>query len=330
MPATLWLMYGDITVVEIANQNSSTLTHPPSVAVILAAYNGMQWLPEQLESILAQSGVQVTVFVSVDYSVDGTEAWIDSIAQTDKRVVVLPHGKRFGGAAPNFFRLLNDLDFSGFHYVSFADQDDIWLPEKLIRAHQVLSQSSADAYSSNVIAFWDSGRKKFIKKSQPQRRWDFLFEAAGPGCTYVMREHLVREIQAVLRKDWQAMRQVGLHDWFAYAYARAHGFSWVIDDYAGMLYRQHEGNQVGINHGWRALLFRTRKILNGWGIAQALLIAKLVGLGEDPFVKPWSNGSRAGFFRLAAHAAQCRRRTRDQILFFLSCLALSVTGSRKQ
>ncbi|HBN14018.1 MAG TPA: glycosyl transferase, partial [Pseudohongiella sp.] len=42
------------------------------VAVLLAAYNGMQWLPEQLDSILSQVGVDVTVYVSTDRSSDGT------------------------------------------------------------------------------------------------------------------------------------------------------------------------------------------------------------------------------------------------------------------
>ena len=99
-------------------------THQTKIAVCLAAFNGVRWLAEQLDSILAQEGVAVTVFVSVDQSSDGTEQWIDARAQVDSRIVVLPHGERFGGAARNFFRLLRDVDFSGFDYVSFADQDD--------------------------------------------------------------------------------------------------------------------------------------------------------------------------------------------------------------
>jgi hypothetical protein len=47
----------------------------PRAAVCLAAHNGTHWLPEQMESILAQSEVAVKIFVSVDISTDGTEAW---------------------------------------------------------------------------------------------------------------------------------------------------------------------------------------------------------------------------------------------------------------
>jgi len=302
----------------------------PKVAVCLAAYNGIRWCAEQLDSIFAQEGVAVNVFVSVDQSTDGTEAWINSRADGDDRIVVLPHGRYFGGAALNFFRILHEVDFSEFDYISLADQDDIWLPNKLSRAHGVLLSTGADAYSSNFVAFWPNGRKVLIKKSQRQVRWDFLFESAGPGCTYVMSKKMVCAIQDLLKSHWDDVKHVGQgqHDWFAYAFARANGYHWVIDDYAGMLYRQHEENQVGVNLGWRAFIYRVRKVLSGWGLTQAALIARLVGLGDDPFVTRWSDGSKIGLLWLALHAGQCRRRMLDKIVFALSCVALWVVGSR--
>lgn len=302
----------------------------PSVAVCLAAFNGMSWLPEQLSSILAQKGVDVTVYISVDRSSDNTEEWVDKAALGDSRIVVLPHCEKFGGAGPNFYRLLRDVDLTGFDYLSFADQDDIWPQEKLSRAHEMLLSTGSDAYSSNVLAFWPNGRKALIEKAQKQVQWDFLFEAAGPGCTYVMRKELAHAIQAVVKARWVDVQKVGLHDWFVYAYARANGYRWVIDDYAGMLYRQHEKNQVGVNSGVSAFVQRARKVLNGWGLTQSALIAQLVGLGDDRFVKRWSGGSRAGLLWLGFHAWQCRRRVRDKIIFSLSCIAMCLVGSRHE
>ncbi len=87
----------------------------PYVAVLLAAYNGMCWIEAQLSSILAQQGVNVCVFISVDPSSDETLAWCHKYARKDNRVVVLADdGERFGGAAKNFFRLIRDVDFRGF------------------------------------------------------------------------------------------------------------------------------------------------------------------------------------------------------------------------
>ena len=104
----------------------------------------------------------------------------------------------------------------------------------------------------------------------------------------------------------------------------------MIDDYAGMLYRQHEANQVGVNAGWRAFVHRADKVVSGWGLAQSALIARLVGLNDDPFVVWWAAGSRLGLLYLAVHAGQCRRRVRDQFIFALSCLVLSVKMRRRR
>ena len=306
------------------------LLSTPKIAICLAAFNGKDWLTEQLDSILAQTGVAVSIFVSVDQSTDGTEECVDARARKDTRIVLLPRGERFGGAARNFFRILRDVDFEAFTYVAFADQDDIWLPNKLLRAHEVLCSTGADAYSSNVLAFWPDGRQSMIEKSQPQVLWDYLFEAAGPGCTYVMRKELTCAIQDKLKSRWDEVQAVGLHDWFSYAFARANGYRWVIDDHPGMLYRQHETNQVGVNLGWRAAVHRARKVLGGWWLTQSALIASLVGVGGDPFVTLWSSGSRLGLLRLALHAGQCRRRIRDKWLFALSCVALFVVGKHRQ
>lgn len=301
-------------------------TSLPNVAVFLAAYNGMDFITAQIESILAQENMNLHIFISVDRSTDGTEAFLTDWALSEARLTLLPFGERFGGAARNFFRLLNDVDLAGFDGLAFADQDDIWLPHKLARAHEVLSTTGADAYSSNVTAFWPNGRQTLIEKSQPQVPWDFLFEAAGPGCTYVMRQALACAMQRVVRQQWTELQGVGLHDWFAYAFSRAHGYQWVIDDVPTVRYRQHDHNQVGVNAGWRAFVHRAGKVLSGWGLAQSVLIARLVGLNQAPFVVRWADGSRFGLLYLALHAGQCRRRLRDQILFGVSCCVLSVMG----
>jgi len=273
---------------------------------------------------MRQKGVQFTVFISVDASDDGTEDWVDTFAEIDSRIVVLPHGQSFGGAAENFFRLLREIDFSSYDYVSLADQDDIWLPHKLLRAHNELSRTSAHGYSSNVTAFWPDGSQTLIKKSQPQVRWDFLFESAGPGCTYVMKTELAYAIKKTLNNHSDAMLNVGKgqHDWFIYAFARANQYVWIIDNFSGMLYRQHHNNLVGVNIGWKAFLYRVQLVLNGWGLKQSKIIANLVGLSDNFFVTRWKDGEKLGLFWLCLHACQCRRRMRDKLLFALSCLAL--------
>jgi rhamnosyltransferase len=300
-----------------------------SIAVILAAYNGSTWIQEQITSIFAQECVDITLFVSVDKSSDGTEALVDDLASKDNRIVVLPHGQHFGGAAPNFYRLIKDVNFEAFDYIALADQDDIWLNNKLSRACDVLATAGADAYSSNATAFWSNGRQMLIKKSQSQVKWDFLFEAAGPGCTYVFSRKLAIGIQRNFMLKWGEVQSIGLHDWLFYAYARANGYQWIIDDFSGILYRQHAHNQVGVNAGLQAFLHRFKKIISGWGFSQASKISQVVGLANDTFVKRWSHGNRSGLLYLGLHFYQCRRRFRDKVFFFFSCVLLGVLGKRK-
>lgn len=298
----------------------------PTVAILLAAYNGLAYIGQQLETILAQRDVKISIFISVDRSDDATQEWCEQFAIRHPNVAVLPYGERYGGAALNFFRLLRDVDFSQHDFVAFADQDDIWLEDKLMRAIEMMRSTESAGYSSNVTAFWDNGQSRLIEKSQPQRAWDYLFEAAGPGCTYVMQSELAGEIKLAVVNQWLRIAGLGLHDWFSYAYARANGYRWIIDERPGMLYRQHLGNQVGANHGTSAFIYRMRRVAEGWGISQSALTADLVGLGGSPFVRSWSRFQRFGLLQLAFRASMCRRRARDRVFFFFACCLLAVTG----
>lgn len=296
----------------------------PHCAVLLAAFNGMAYIQEQITSILQQQDVAITLFISVDASSDGTEAWLDAQAKKEKRIVLLPQGMYFGGAAKNFFRLIRDVDLSHFDYVSFADQDDVWHLDKLKRAVTVLQTQNYDAYSSNVMAFWVDGRQKLIDKAKPQKRWDFLFEAAGPGCTYVLNQKLMAAIKQRLLEQWDAAQQLSLHDWFFYAFARAQGYLWHIDPKPSIQYRQHEKNQVGINSGVKAYWNRFKKITNGWWLSQAALIADLAGLGKEPFVLRLIRLKQGDLLYLASKARHCRRQRLEQWLFCFFCLLLMV------
>ncbi|OUM07349.1 glycosyl transferase [Pseudomonas syringae] len=292
----------------------------PKVAVLLAAYNGMAWIEAQLDSILKQANVCVSVFISVDTSTDGTEAWCADYAQHRANIILLPPAGRFGGASRNFFRLIRDVDFSSFDYVAFSDQDDIWHPDKLERAVSILQYGTHQAYSSNVIAFWPDGRRVLLDKAQPQTRWDHFFEAAGPGCTYVLNRPLADAFKASLTSHWNEAQAVSLHDWYCYAFARSHGYRWFIDPAYSLDYRQHADNQVGANTGLASLITRLKKIADGWWAGQVLLISQLIGGNETPFSRK-ANGTRWLFFRLAFKAGQCRRRPRDKIFFIVACLA---------
>ncbi|WP_151702582.1 glycosyltransferase [Nitrincola alkalilacustris] len=294
---------------------------PPRVLVCLAAYQGMPWLQEQVESILTQQGVDVTLLISIDPSADGTEAWFESLAAERDNIHVLPTQQRFGCAAANFFRLLREADVLDYDLVSLADQDDIWFPDKLVRAATFLEQHPGiDAYSSNVLAFWPDGRERLVRKAQPQVAWDHLFEAPGPGCTFVMRSDPVCRLQHFCKQNEQALGEVMSHDWFIYAWFRTQELRWFIDPEPGLRYRQHDSNELGMNRGLAAYRSRLSKVLKGEWFTQATLIARLTGVEKEAFVRPWIALTPAGFFYLSLRSHLCRRRWRDRLAFSLLCL----------
>ena len=308
-----------------ATQTAGTAHGPAKVAVLLAAYNGREWIEEQLASILGQAQVDVDVYISVDPSTDGTEACCAEYALAHPHVTLLPACGPFKGASRNFFRLIRDVDLSGHDYVAFSDQDDVWHADKLQRAASTLLAKAADGYSSNVMAFWRDGRRLLVNKAQPQVRWDHLFEAAGPGCTYVLSRKLAEDFKAMLLDNWQHAQRIDLHDWFCYAFARSRGYRWYIDPTPGLEYRQHERNQVGVNNGLSSALVRWRKINDGWWFAQVELTARLLQI-HSPFVTLEGDSARiSSLARLACNVTSCRRRTRDRVMLFVVCVLKGVT-----
>ncbi len=240
------------------------MNNSPSIAVLLAAYNGMEWIEEQLASISSQKNTSIEIFISVDLSKDKTYEWCQNLARNNSYIKVLPYGERFGGAAKNFYRLIRDVDFSYFDYIALSDQDDIWDSDKLRHAISVIEKDNLDGYSGNVIAFWSDGQERLDKKNFPQKRFDYFFEAAGPGCTYVFKQQAIQKFKKFLIKNWTKVNLVELHDWMIYAYFRSQGMKWKIDSKSLMRYRQHDNNQVGLNYGLKAYLIRSKKIKAKW------------------------------------------------------------------
>ena len=288
------------------------MTNSPSVAVLLAAYNGMEWIEEQVSSILSQKSISIEIFISVDLSNDKTHEWCQGLAGKNAHVKVLPYGEKFGGAAKNFFRLIRDVDFSCFDYVALSDQDDIWDGSKLHHAIRTIEQDSLDGYSSDVIAFWSNGREKLVKKSFPQKKFDYFFEAAGPGCTYVLKQQPTQKFKKFLIKNWENINCIESHDWLIYAFFRSRSMSWCIDSEPLMLYRQHESNQVGSNFGFLAYLKRIKMVKSGWYRSEVRKISEIISINDDAF--------NLDIWFLIKNFYQLRRQNRDTFILLLMIL----------
>ncbi len=285
------------------------------IAVLLASYNGTKYIKEQIDSILNQKDVEITIFVSDDLSTDGTLEYLQNTYKDNKKLVYLESNQKFGGAAKNFYRLIRDVDFSGFDYISLADQDDIWYKDKLLRAIGTIEKKQIDAYSSNVLAFWEDGKKVLINKSQPQKKYDFLFGSAGPGCTCVMRKEFLIDFKNQMLKKYFLLKNIELHDWLLYAYARTNNYKWFVDNIPTLLYRQHNNNEFGANSGFKTFKKRWIKARNGWYREQILNTADFCDY-NNKIINSIKNNSFFDKLYLALNVFQLRKKISESIVLF--------------
>lgn len=239
-------------------------SHLPHVSVLMATFNGAPWLREQIDSILNQDGVSVRLIIADDGSTDSTLDLISDIRSKDDRIELVEFDNRAGSASANFFRLMLHVDLSAVEYVAFSDQDDIWLPGKLKKAILCLGNKDFVGYSCATMAFWPDGREKLMSQNSRLRNFDFLFEGAGQGCSFVLKKSVFLEFVRFLRKNVIDLPSVHYHDWLVYAFVRLSGLGWYFDNAPMLRYRQHALNDTGARGSVVGILGRFEKIKNGW------------------------------------------------------------------
>lgn len=287
------------------------------IAVLLAVYNGRNWVDEQIESILKQSDVSLDLYINVDLSTDNSFNYLVDKYSSLPNVYFLPYGERYGSAGRNFYHLLLNVPCENYSYISFSDQDDIWNVNKLATAVTTLENNDYKAYSSNVIAFDKNNAKTLVDKAQPQVKYDHFFEAAGPGCTYVFTADLATQFIEFLRDNSEAQK-VELHDWLLYAYSRQNKHAWFIDPNPSMLYRQHESNQVGANNSFAAWKKRISLVKKKWYRNEVNKLMILLGNNDTKKIFNKMNNGYPGRLCLAFQVCKFRRRLRDKLtLMFL-------------
>jgi rhamnosyltransferase len=300
----------------------------PKVLVLLASYNGIDWLSDQISSILGQQGVEVDLIISDDQSNDGSADLIRHYANKNNRITLLSSHKRYGSAGSNFYRLLQEANIEGYEYIALSDQDDIWLSNKLKNQTDLIRQHQVDAVSSNVVAFWPDGQRAHINKAHPLRKLDFLFESAGPGCTFLMTNKLVRQVRTVLNEPALSATTVVLHDWLIYTVCRSSGCKWWIDPRPTLKYRQHSNNVIGVNWGLHAWQNRFQLISNKWYREEVSKLALIASrLSDDPYIqsacKVLLSKSLINQLRMLRYIPQSRRNHIER-LFLAVMLALHI------
>lgn len=239
------------------------MSRRPRVLIIMAAYNGEQFIEEQVASILGQIGVDINIVIWDDYSTDETWDIVTRLSEDLDNVKSYRHEVPKRSAGGNFLCALKLTCVHEYDFVAFSDQDDIWLPNKLKRGIQMMGESCSAGYSSSSIAFWPGGNQKVQRIGVQMKKFDHLFGGAGQGCTFILETSLAREVQSYLGHA-ECVSGFYYHDWLCYLVARSKGRKWYFDERPLIRYRQHDSNDTGVATSLHGIRKRVVWIKSGW------------------------------------------------------------------
>ncbi|WP_286774804.1 MULTISPECIES: glycosyltransferase [Sphingobacterium] len=290
------------------------------VKVLLASYNGEKYILQQLESVLIQKDVIVDIVISDDFSSDKTVPILKEYFPFLKINENIPGT---GSAASNFVKMICEIDFNEqFEYVAFSDQDDVWLPEKLCKAIELLKKESADLYCSNLTK-WDTSNNSYneLKKDFPQKKFDYLFEGGSAGCTYVFTQKFAKDLQKFLftvdSSDWPHFS----HDWLIYFFARSRDFKVVIDGQSYIHYRIHEHNVHGhLNKiSWNTIKEKSSQVFDGYYQNHIKNLIKYLNKDSEEYTiyKKFLRGYFARNFIILKYNTQLMRDKKKFLIFMV-------------
>ena len=235
------------------------------IQILLSTYNGDRHLREQLDSFLSlENAEEVSVLIRDDGSTDMT------------REILAEYKERYGfdviegenvGLNASMQILFENADPECLFY-AYADQDDVWLKDKLSRAVRALEKEAADTpvlYAARSHITDKDGNiigETILPKKAPCFK-NAMVQNVCIGHTQVYN----RPMLALLRDNYSAGMFVTDH--WAYLLAAAFG-KIVYDETPTTLYRQHESNAIGYGHNRRTVLRnRFRRTLAGVPLSHA-------------------------------------------------------------
>ena len=232
------------------------------IAILLCTHQGQRFLAPQLDSIVAQSRRDWSLWVSDDRSTDQTLEILGAYRRKwgDERLSV-----RVGpgqGFRANFLSLACAPDIQA-QYFAFADQDDLWDADKLATAAAWLDQTPA-----SVPALY-CARTRLIDEHDNTLGYSPLFQRP-----VTFRNALVQSIAGGNTMMYNAAARallmeagsdidVQTHDWWAYMVVTGCGGNVFYDTQPKVGYRQHGANLVGSNASLSGRAQRARKLLAG-------------------------------------------------------------------
>lgn len=217
-----------------------------TVAILLSTWNGERFLAAQLDSLLTQSHQAWQLYWRDDGSTDRTRAIARAfgLGAGAGRFHEVAAGGRLG-AAQSFFAVLRtalqaEPEAAAF---AFADQDDVWLPDKLARGLAALTEAGPEPALYCARQVLVDANMAHIGLSPlltvPPGFPTALAQNVATGCTLMLNPAAARLVAGSEVPDGS------MHDWWCYLVITAAGGRVIADDEPVVLYRQHPRNAIG-------------------------------------------------------------------------------------
>jgi hypothetical protein len=227
------------------------------VAVLLPTFNGARFLPQQLESLLAQSMSDFVIVTRDDGSSDATLQVLEGFQERFRRQIHrVQDDKGNLGASGNVSLLMQYVLDRGSElglldaYLMLCDQDDIWEADKIETELGVMQQLERQHPNQPLLVHSDltviSDDESLIAPSflayqglDADRKdlRNITFSNTVTGCTALFNQQLARKALPV---PSQAM----MHDWWLALVAAAFGHIEFVPQCL-VRYRQHSQNALG-------------------------------------------------------------------------------------
>ena len=245
------------------SESATVNFHSKKVCIILAYYNGLEFIDEQLQSILSQTHKNIHVFISDDCSDKPLQMSDLSLTDMQKQKITISRNNHNLGFAANFMKRLESLPLE-FDYYAFSDQDDLWCDKKVERAINLLELYKIvgpKLYCSRTEIVCAKGQVHMGYSPLFQKKPSFnnaLVQNIGGGNTMLFNKLAKDKIISF----WEN-RQLVAHDWFVYQVVTGIGGHVVYDATPNLRYRQHQTNIIGSNNSFFAKLTRLSALLRG-------------------------------------------------------------------
>jgi glycosyltransferase involved in cell wall biosynthesis len=196
----------------------------------MATHNGEKFITEQLSSILKQLIETDQVIVSDDSSSDHTVELIESFQ--DERITILRNNTFFNP----ILNFENALKHASGEIIFLADQDDIWLPDKVATMVKYLEQ--ADVVLSNCQIVDEYGKvlfpSFFALNGSKLGLINNLFKNSYIGCCMAFKRTL-------LTQALPFPSDLPMHDWWIGLIGEVYGKTLFCDQRL-VAYRRHNNN----------------------------------------------------------------------------------------